>query len=106
MPPRHAEASADAAIRAGSISGGSQGFSTPTKAVGEGEASVFAAIGDELIIRSPRLEGRVRDGEILEVRGRNGSPPYVVRWSDNGHESLIFPGSDAMIRHFEDDENR
>lgn len=62
---------------------------------------MFAAIGDELIIRSSRLEGGVRDGEILEVRGLDGSPPYLVRWSDNGHESLIFPGPDATVRHFQ-----
>lgn len=67
---------------------------------------MFAAVGDEVIIRSSSLEGTVRDGEIIEVRGRDGAPPYLIRWSDNGHESLIFPGSDAMIRHFEDDENR
>lgn len=62
---------------------------------------MFAAVGDELIIRSSRLEGGMREGEILEIRGRDGSPPYVVRWSDNGHESLIFPGPDATVRHFE-----
>jgi hypothetical protein len=67
---------------------------------------MFAAVGDEVIIRSSSLEGTVRDGEIIEVRGRDGAPPYLIRWSDNGHESLIFPGSDAMIRHFEDGENR
>ena len=39
-----------------------------------------------------------RDGEILEVRGENGEPPYVVRWFDTGHEALVFPGPDASIR--------
>jgi len=34
----------------------------------------------------------VRDGEILEVHGEDGGPPYLVRWSDSGHESLVFPG--------------
>jgi hypothetical protein len=62
---------------------------------------MFATIGDELVIRSSRLEGGVRDGEILEVRGGDGAPPYLIRWSDNGHESLIFPGRDATVRHFE-----
>ena len=43
----------------------------------------------------------VRDAEILEVRHEDGSPPYLVRWSDNGHEALVFPGSDAFVEHFE-----
>lgn len=25
-----------------------------------------------------------RDGEILEVRGDDGRPPYIVGWSDDG----------------------
>ncbi|MEX2420601.1 MAG: DUF1918 domain-containing protein, partial [Actinomycetota bacterium] len=41
-----------------------------------------------------------RDGEILEVLGEAGGPPYVVRWSDDGHVSRIFPGSDAYVEHF------
>ena len=42
-----------------------------------------------------------RDGEILEVRGQDGGPPYVVLWSDTGHEGLVFPGPDAVVQHFE-----
>jgi Domain of unknown function (DUF1918) len=61
---------------------------------------VYAEVGDRLIVRSPRLAGGVRDGKIVEVRRRDGSPPYVVLWSDNGHESLLFPGSDATVHHF------
>ena len=41
-----------------------------------------------------------RDAEILEVRGENGGPPYLVRWDDDGHEGLFFPGSDATVQHF------
>ena len=37
-----------------------------------------------------------RHGEIVEVRGADGAPPYLVRWSD-GHEALFFPGPDAII---------
>ena len=37
-----------------------------------------------------------RDGEVIEVRGDDGAPPYVVRWSD-GHEGLTFPGPDAHV---------
>jgi hypothetical protein len=24
-----------------------------------------------------------------------------VRWEDDGHESLFFPGSDAFVQHFQ-----
>ena len=37
-------------------------------------------------------------GEVLEVRGPNGEPPYLVRWTD-GHEGLMFPGPDAHVDH-------
>jgi hypothetical protein len=39
-----------------------------------------------------------RDGEILEVRGDDGRPPYLVRWSDTGHEGLFFPEAGAVVR--------
>ena len=38
--------------------------------------------------------------EILELHGEDGGPPWLVRWGDDGHEGLFFPGSDAMIEHF------
>jgi hypothetical protein len=61
---------------------------------------VYATAGDRLIMHSTHVDGPVRDGKILEVHGRNGEPPYVVRWSDTGHESLVFPGPDASVHHF------
>ncbi len=60
-----------------------------------------AAIGDRLIVKSHRQGEPDRDGEILAVRGDDGGPPYVIRWEDNGHETLFFPGPDAVIQHFE-----
>jgi hypothetical protein len=45
----------------------------------------------------------VRDGEIIGVRHADGTPPYVVRWEDTGHESLVYPGPDAMVHHFAHD---
>jgi Domain of unknown function (DUF1876)/Domain of unknown function (DUF1918) len=53
--------------------------------------------GDRLVIASRAVGGVVRDGEILEARGAGGGPPYLVRWSDNGHEALYFPGVDAHL---------
>jgi hypothetical protein len=60
-----------------------------------------AAPGDRLVIRSVHLDLPVRDAEVLEVRHADGSPPYVVRWSDTGHEALVFPGPDAYVEHVE-----
>ena len=60
-----------------------------------------ATIGDRLIIKGHHIGEPDRDAEILEVRGPAGTPPYVVRWEEDGHESLFFPDSDAMIEHFQ-----
>lgn len=62
---------------------------------------MFAQVGDRLVVRSTHVDGPVRDGEIIEVRHPDGSPPYVVRWSDDGHEALVFPGPDAFVEHFQ-----
>ena len=58
-----------------------------------------AAVGDRISIGGHHVGEPDRDGEVLEVRGVMGAPPYLVRWSDTGHESLLFPGSDARIHH-------
>lgn len=60
-----------------------------------------AEVGDRLIIHGHRVGEPERDAEILEVRGPDGGPPFVVRWANDGHESLVYPGSDAYVQHFE-----
>ena len=60
---------------------------------------MHASVGDQLVIRSAHVDEAERDAEILEVRGQNGEPPYLVRWSSSGHEALIFPGPDAHVHH-------
>jgi hypothetical protein len=60
-----------------------------------------AAAGDRLIVKGHRVGEPDRDAEILDVRGPDGGPPYIVRWEEDGHESLFFPGSDAVIEHFD-----
>jgi hypothetical protein len=60
-----------------------------------------AAVGDRLVIKGHRQGERPRDAEVIEVLGEDGGPPFRVRWSDDGHESLLFPGSDASIEHLE-----
>jgi hypothetical protein len=58
-----------------------------------------AAVGDRLIVRSHSTGVPDRDAEVLEVHGADGAPPYVVRWTDTGHEGLFFPGPDALVQH-------
>jgi hypothetical protein len=56
-----------------------------------------ASVGEHLVVHR-RSEGQPdRDGEIVEVRGESGEPPYLVRWSDDGHESLVYPGPGATV---------
>jgi hypothetical protein len=55
--------------------------------------------GDRIVIRSHRIGEPDRDCEVLEVRGVDGGPPYVVRWDKSGQEALFFPGSDAVVEH-------
>ena len=57
---------------------------------------MHAQAGDRLVVESRTTETARREGEVLEVQGSNGEPPYRVRWSD-GHEGLVFPGPDAHI---------
>ncbi len=57
--------------------------------------------GDRIIIRGHRVGEPDRDCEVLEVRGSDGGPPYLVQWGDSGHETLFFPGSDAVVQHFD-----
>lgn len=53
--------------------------------------------GDRLIIAPHRQGEPPRDAEVLEVRGEDGGPPYLVRWEDSGRVSLHYPGSDAAV---------
>lgn len=55
--------------------------------------------GDRLVIEGHRVGDARKSAEILEVHGEKGEPPYLVRWSDDGREVLVFPGSDATIQH-------
>ena len=60
-----------------------------------------ASVGDRIIIKGHRIGEPDRDCVVLEVRGRDGGPPYAVRWADTGHECLFFPGSDARLVHYD-----
>jgi hypothetical protein len=55
-----------------------------------------ATTGDRLLVRGKNVGLADRHGEIIEVRGADGRPPYLVRFSD-GHEGLVFPGPDCVV---------
>jgi hypothetical protein len=55
-----------------------------------------AKIGDALTVKGRRQGDTERHGEIIEVRGSKGEPPYRVRWTD-GRESVVFPSCDTVI---------
>lgn len=56
-----------------------------------------AHVGDRIVVASRTTGTAPRDGEIVEVRGADGAPPYMVRWSDKGSTGLFFPGADAHL---------
>jgi Domain of unknown function (DUF1918) len=60
-----------------------------------------AKVGDRILIRGHRVGEPQRDCEVLEVRGPEGTPPYLVRWEDSGQKAWLYPGSDATVQHFE-----
>jgi hypothetical protein len=64
----------------------------------EKQEVVPAEVGDLMVIRGHHVGDPERIGEILEVSGDPSRVRCRVRW-DDGHESTLSPGSDAIIRH-------
>jgi hypothetical protein len=56
-----------------------------------------AKVGDRLILRGTHVGDPGRVGVVTQIRHSDGTPPYLVRWLDDGHETLVFPGPDARI---------
>ncbi len=56
-----------------------------------------ASIGDRIVMAGEQVDRPTRDGKVLEVRGPDGAPPYLVLWSD-GHTGLLFPGPGSVLR--------
>lgn len=57
-----------------------------------------AAVGDRIVTKGHHVGDVDRVGEVREVRGADGAPPYLVQW-DDGHEGLVFPGADVVLVH-------
>jgi len=53
--------------------------------------------GDLIEITGHHVHEAPRSGEILEVLGDGGKQHFRVRWED-GHESIFYPSSDAIVR--------
>jgi hypothetical protein len=69
------------------------------------ERTMSVRVGDRIVIHGHKLGEPPRDCEVLEVRGKDGGSPYLVRWGDDGHESLFFPGNDATVQSFRHDQD-
>jgi hypothetical protein len=57
-----------------------------------------ATVGDRLHVHGNAVGEPDRSGEIIEVHGDDGGPPYVVRF-DDGHTRTVCPGPDAVVEH-------
>lgn len=55
-----------------------------------------AEVGDRLHVHGRVVGTPDQMAEIIEIRGSDGAPPYLIR-HDDGHEALVFPGPDAVI---------
>ncbi|BCY09448.1 DUF1918 domain-containing protein [Actinoplanes sp. L3-i22] len=56
-----------------------------------------ARIGDRIIIENNRLGENRRIGIITRVGHDDGGPPYHVRWLEDDHTTVVFPGPEARI---------
>ncbi|MFJ4871710.1 DUF1918 domain-containing protein [Streptomyces sp. NPDC088757] len=57
-----------------------------------------ASVGDTLLVHGRTVGHHDRTAEVLQVLGEDGTPPYRVRF-DDGHEALMSPGPDTVVRH-------
>jgi hypothetical protein len=55
-----------------------------------------AHIGDTLHIHNNHTGLSDQTGRIVEIRGEDGTPPFLIEFSD-GRIALIFPGPDAVV---------
>jgi CBS domain containing-hemolysin-like protein len=60
---------------------------------------LHADVGDILVVRGAHVGERDRRAVIEEIQGLDGSPPYVLRWTDDHDERshVYYPGADAHI---------
>jgi hypothetical protein len=63
------------------------------------EVAVEARVGDHIVVHSTHQGEPERTGEVLEVRGGSGGPPYLVKWAPDGHTGLFYPAGSCNVVH-------
>jgi Domain of unknown function (DUF1918) len=63
-----------------------------------------AAVGDRLHFEGKVVGMQEHTAVVVEVRGKDGAPPYRVR-HDDGHETVVFPGVGVWIEHRDETSN-
>lgn len=56
--------------------------------------------GDRLVVPSGQPGRRDEHAKILEVRGPDGGPPYLVQWACDGRIEVVVPGREAWVEHY------
>ncbi len=57
-----------------------------------------ARAGDWIEVHGHAQGQPPRHAMVLEVLGSTGNEHYRVRWAEDEHESIFFPGPDATVR--------
>jgi hypothetical protein len=58
---------------------------------------MIAQIGDRIVVKGVHVGDTARVAVVTALKHPDGSPPYEVRWLDDGHEGLIFPGPECHV---------
>jgi uncharacterized protein DUF1918 len=53
--------------------------------------------GDTVVVPHPHTGSSARKGQIVEVKGEDGGPPFAVQWSDGTRAEAFVPGPEATI---------
>jgi Domain of unknown function (DUF1918) len=56
---------------------------------------MWASVGDVLVVPG----GESRNGLVIDVVGKNGAPPYVIKWLNDGHIAMVTPDPYSRIVH-------
>jgi hypothetical protein len=65
------------------------------------EGTMRATVGEKVRVHSPAVGRAPQAAVVIEVLGRDGAPPYRVRYAD-GHEATVFPGPDCTVERARD----